>query len=130
MASQTVSGPRVRFSLIWKITLPFVFLSMVLGLRPSWNTFLSQEEADRFVRQLVDSGQQAKDALVRVEIDLLGLERLVANTAGVAESAAIGMPRTCGHGCCRRCRRQGGRAGDSGSERDQRAHHPPSAGGG
>ena len=92
MASQTVSGSRVRFSLIWKITLPFVFLSMVLGLGATYlvNTFLSQEEADRFVRQLVDSGQQAKDALVRVEIDLLGLERLVANTAGVAEATALG----------------------------------------
>jgi adenylate cyclase len=41
------------------------------------------------VRQLVEA-PAGQDALVRVEIDLLGLERLVANTAGVAESAAIG----------------------------------------
>jgi adenylate cyclase len=92
MSTQPLPALRVRFSLLWKITLPFVFLSMVLGLGATYlvNTFLSQEEADRFVRQLVDSGQQAKDALVRVEIDLLTLERLAANTAGVAESAAIG----------------------------------------
>jgi len=92
MSTQPSRAPRVRFSLLWKITLPFVFLSMVLGLGATYlvNTFLSQEEADRFVRQLVDGGQQAKDALVRVEIDLLTLERLAANTAGVAESAAIG----------------------------------------
>jgi hypothetical protein len=90
MTGQTPSAPRVRFSLLWKITLPFVFLAMVLGLGATYlvNTFLSEEEADRFVRQLVDSGQQAKDALVRVEIDLLGLQRLVANTTGVAEAAA------------------------------------------
>ncbi len=90
MSAQTFPRPRVRFSLLWKITLPFMFLAMVLGLGATYlvNRFLSEEQAERFLRQLVDSGQQATDAVVRAEIDLLSLERLIANTEGVSSSAA------------------------------------------
>ena len=65
--------PRVRFSLLWKITLPFVLLAMLLGLGAALlvNDLLSQEETDRFLNQLIDAGQQATDAVVRSEIDLL-----------------------------------------------------------
>jgi adenylate cyclase len=84
--------PRVRFSLLWKITLPFMLLAMVLGLGAALlvNDLLSQEETDRFLRQLVDAGQQATDAVVRLEIDMLELERLIANTEGVAEAVTAG----------------------------------------
>lgn len=83
-------SPRVRFSLLWKITIPFILLALVLGLGATYvvDRLLNQEETDRFLRQLVDGGQQAKDAVVRAEVDLLELERLIANTEGVAESAA------------------------------------------
>ncbi|MFQ5943866.1 MAG: adenylate/guanylate cyclase domain-containing protein [Anaerolineales bacterium] len=84
--------PRVRFSLLWKITLPFMLLAMVLGLGAALliNDLLSQEETDRFLRQLIDAGQQATDSVVRSEIDLLELERLIANTEGVAEAVSAG----------------------------------------
>ncbi len=84
--------PRVRFSLLWKITLPFMLLAMILGLGAALliNDLLSQEETDRFLRQLVDAGQQATDAVVRSEIDMLELERLIANTEGVAEAVTEG----------------------------------------
>ncbi len=84
--------PRVRFSLLWKITLPFMLLAIVLGLGAALliNDLLSQEETDRFLRQLVDAGQQAADAVVRSEIDMLELERLIANTEGVAEAVTEG----------------------------------------
>ncbi|MCI0862142.1 MAG: hypothetical protein J4N82_09440, partial [Chloroflexi bacterium] len=84
--------PRVRFSLLWKITLPFVLLAMLLGLGAALlvNDLLSQEETDRFLNQLIDAGQQATDAVVRSEIDLLELERLIANTEGVAEAVTVG----------------------------------------
>ncbi len=86
------SKPRVRISLLWKITLPFMLLAMVLGLGAIYlvNRVLSQEETDRFLRQLVDAGQQATDAVVRAEIDLLELERLIANTEGVSEAVTEG----------------------------------------
>lgn len=85
-------SPRVRFSLLWKITLPFMLLAMVLGLGATYvvDRLLNQEETDRFLRQLVDGGQQAKDSVVRAEVDLLELERLIANTEGVAEGAGDG----------------------------------------
>jgi hypothetical protein len=77
--------PRVRFSLRWKITLPFMLLALALALGATYlvATFLTSTGQERFLRQLADSGQQATDALVRVERDLLNEERLVANTQGV-----------------------------------------------
>lgn len=90
MEDRRSASPRVRFGLLWKITLPFMLLAMVLGLGATYvvNRLLSEDESRRFVRQLVNGGQQAADAIVRTEIDLLELERAIANTTGVAEAAA------------------------------------------
>ena len=69
-----------------------MLLAMVLGLGAALliNDLLSQEDTDRFLRQLVDAGQQATDAVVRSVIDMLELERLIANTEGVAEAVTVG----------------------------------------
>ena len=69
-----------------------MLLAIVLGLGAALlvDDLLSQEETDRFLRQLVDAGQQATDAVVRTEIDMLELERLIANTEGVAEAVSDG----------------------------------------
>jgi class 3 adenylate cyclase/HAMP domain-containing protein len=82
---------RVRFSLRWKITLPFIFLALTLGLGAAFlvNQLLRQTEEYQFLRQLADSGQQATDAVVRIEVDLLEVERLMANTEGVSQAAAV-----------------------------------------
>jgi class 3 adenylate cyclase/HAMP domain-containing protein len=82
---------RVRFSLRWKITLPFIFLALTLGLGAAFlvNQLLKQTEEFQFLRQLADSGQQATDAVVRIEVDLLEVERLMANTEGVSQAAAL-----------------------------------------
>lgn len=86
--SPSFERPRVRFSLRWKITLPYMLLALALGLGATIlvGGYLATSEQERFLRQLADSGQQATDALVRVEADLLEVERLVANTQGVAEA--------------------------------------------
>jgi adenylate cyclase len=83
---------RVRFSLRWKITIPFMLLALILGLGATvvLNRLLNENDQVRFLRQLADSGQQAADAVVRAEMDLLEVERLVANTAGVTEAAGAG----------------------------------------
>ncbi len=90
MEDSSLVGPRVRISLLWRITLPFMLLAMILGFGAAYliNRFLSEDEGLRFQRQLVNSGQQAADSVVRAEIDLLELERLIANTEGVADAAA------------------------------------------
>jgi adenylate cyclase len=82
---------RVRFSLRWKITLPFIFLALILGFGAAYlvNQLLNQTEEIQFLRQLADSGKQTSDAVVRVEEDLLEVVRLIANTEGVAQSIGL-----------------------------------------
>jgi len=81
------SMPTPRFSLRWKITLPFIVLALVLSLGMVYllSRTLGQEQQDRYLRQLADSGQQAADAVVRAESDLLATERLIANTEGILD---------------------------------------------
>ncbi|MBE9480012.1 MAG: HAMP domain-containing protein, partial [Chloroflexi bacterium] len=83
--------PRVRFSLRWKITLPFIVLALALGLGLGFlvNQQLSQAEEVSFQRQLRDSGQQAADEVVRIEERLLEVQRAISNTEGVAEAVAL-----------------------------------------
>ena len=84
----TPAPARVRFSLRWKITLPFMLLALLLGLGAAslLNLLLSQTEDERFLRQLANGGQQAADAVVRIEVDLLAIQRAVANTEGVVDA--------------------------------------------
>lgn len=89
MATATeTERPRVRFSLRWKITLPFMLLALAIGLAATYvaSSFLLTTAQDRYLRQLADSGQQATDGLVRIEGSLLEVERLIANTEGVSTS--------------------------------------------
>lgn len=90
MSAQSSARPRVRFSLLWKVTIPFMILAMALGLGATYiaNRVLAESEGERFLRQLVDSGHQATDAVVREEDRLLEIERLIANTEGVADAVA------------------------------------------
>ncbi len=78
--------PRVRFSLRWKIAIPFMILAMALGFGvvALIGRSLSGSAEERLARQLASSGRQAVDSLVMLETDLLQLERLVANTEGIA----------------------------------------------
>lgn len=84
-APASVSAP--RFSLRWKITLPFILLALLLSLGMVYllSRIVGQEQQDRYLRQMTDSGQQAADAVVRAESDLLATERLIANTIGVLD---------------------------------------------
>jgi class 3 adenylate cyclase len=82
---------RVRFSLRWKITLPFIFLAMLLGLGAAFlvNQVMSQMDEFHFLEDLADRGKRATDAVVRLERDLLELERLIANTEGIPQGVAL-----------------------------------------
>ena len=81
------SASTPRFSLRWKITLPFILLALLLSLGMVYllSRIVGQEQQDRYLRQLTDSGQQTADAVVRTESDLLATERLIANTLGVLD---------------------------------------------
>ena len=79
--------PQVRFSLRWKIAIPFMLLAMALGFGvvALMGRNLSGSGQERLARQLAGSGQQAVDSVVLLESELLRLERLVSNTEGVAD---------------------------------------------
>jgi class 3 adenylate cyclase len=81
---------RPRFSLRWKITLPFMILALALGLGVVYilNQIQRADEQERMLRQLTNSGQQAADGVVRAESALLNVERLIAFTEGVPEAVA------------------------------------------
>lgn len=85
-------GKRVRLSLRWKITLPFLLLAVLLGAGATHllNLLVRENEEVRFLRQLANSGQQAVDGVVRIEADLLEVQRLVANVAGVDQAIQQG----------------------------------------
>jgi class 3 adenylate cyclase len=87
-AFSSATRPRIRFSLRWKITLPFMFLALILGLGATYviNRLVSENEESRFLRQLANSGQLVSDAVVRSEANQLQLERMIANTVDVAEA--------------------------------------------
>ncbi len=82
----------IRLSLRWKITLPFLLLAFLLGAGATYvlNLLVRENEEVRFLRQLANSGQQAVDGVVRIEADLLEVQRLVANTAGVDQAVQQG----------------------------------------
>jgi len=79
-----------RISLRWRILLPFLLLVVVLLAGLLWvsTDILARESVISFSRQLRDSGQRAADGLVRVEDELLTVERTIANTEGVAAAVA------------------------------------------
>lgn len=93
---QVETGGGFRFSLRWKIILPFVLLALLLITGMAILLTRQRSEADevRFLRQLRDSGQQVVDEVVRVESRLLEIERAVANTEGVPVAAALSDAET------------------------------------
>ncbi len=75
-------------SIRWRITLPYLLLALILGFGAVLliNRVLSQSSQERFWRQVADGSQQASDSVVRVEQDLLEVERLISNTEGLAQA--------------------------------------------
>jgi adenylate cyclase len=80
--------PRVRVPMRIKITAPYVFLALTFVLASLYlgGRYLVESFQERFTNQLIDAGKMAADWMVSEENSLLGTERLVANTQGVAES--------------------------------------------
>lgn len=88
-ASEAESAPRfLNLSLRWRITLPFLLLAFALGLGAAYFVLrvLQESAEDRFLRQLADSGQQSVNAVVALERELLEVERLIANSAGLPQA--------------------------------------------
>jgi class 3 adenylate cyclase/CheY-like chemotaxis protein len=80
-------APSVRVPVRMKITLPYLILALLFALGGAYvvsQVLLSSVE-ERFYNELISSGKQSADWLVREENRLLATLRLVSNTQGVAD---------------------------------------------
>jgi adenylate cyclase len=84
--------PRVRMPVRMKITLPYLLLAIIIASAAAF--IISQVMLDsiqeRFFNQLIESGRQSSDWMVREENRMLATLRLVANTQGVAGAVQSG----------------------------------------
>ncbi len=90
------SLPRVRFPVRIKITLPYMLLALVFALVGAYlvsQVVLGQVE-ERFNNQLVATGKQNADWMVREETKHLETLRLLANTNGIAAAIAQADDKT------------------------------------
>jgi hypothetical protein len=74
----------------WRIIVPFVFLSVVLGLAGTYLTtrIVSGSLAERFDNQLAETARVTSDAFVRRERKQLETLRAISLTDGVAQAVA------------------------------------------
>jgi signal transduction histidine kinase len=82
--------PRVRIPVRFKITLPYLFLALVMALIGAYivSRLVLETIEDRFVNQLIEAGKLSFDRMVIEERDRLQTLRLLSNTVGMAESVS------------------------------------------
>jgi len=80
--------PRVRMPVRLKITLPYLLLALLFAMASAYviTQYLLESVQDRYLNQLIETGRQASDWLVREEDRLLSTERLLANSQGLAQA--------------------------------------------
>ncbi len=83
---------RVRIPMRVKITFPYILLAVLFALAGAYlvSQVILESIQDRFNNQLVGTGKQSADWMVRQEDSLLETLRLVANTTGVADAIRAG----------------------------------------
>jgi adenylate cyclase len=84
--------PAVKVPVRLKITLPYLILALLFALASAYivTQVVIESVQDRFFNQLVATGRQMTDWMVREEERLLSTLRLIANTQGVAEAIQNG----------------------------------------
>lgn len=77
----------VRVPVRVKITLPYLVLALLFALAGAYlvSRLMLESVQDRFLNQLIETGRQGTNWMVREEDRLLSTLRLVANTQGVAD---------------------------------------------
>jgi adenylate cyclase len=80
--------PKVRFPVRIKITLPYLFLALIFAMIGAYivTQFVLGQVEERFNNQLIATGKQNADWMVREESKHLETLRLVANTQGIADA--------------------------------------------
>lgn len=89
--SSSLLLPKVRTSIRFKITIPYIILATIISIVGAF--ILSQALLDsieqRFFNQLIETGKLAADRMVIEENRLLETMRLIANTEGVPEAIKL-----------------------------------------
>jgi adenylate cyclase len=97
-AIQTPAGgePKVRVPMRIKITLPYLILALLFALGAAYivSQVVYESVQDRYFNQLIATGKQTADWMVREEDRLLASLRLMANTQGVSEALQAGDAET------------------------------------
>jgi class 3 adenylate cyclase/ActR/RegA family two-component response regulator len=79
--------PQVRFPVRIKITAPYLLLAVLFALASAYviTQVILESVQDRYLNQLIETGRQVSDWMVREEDRLLGTERLISNSQGLAK---------------------------------------------
>ena len=79
--------PRVRFPVRFKVPAPYLLLAFLFALASAYviTQVILESVQDRYLNQLIETGRQVSDWLVREEDRLLGTERLIANSQGLSK---------------------------------------------
>ncbi len=80
--------PQVRFPVRFKITAPYLILALLFALASAFviTQVILESVQDRYLNQLIETGRQVSDWMVREEDRLLNTERLISNSQGLAKS--------------------------------------------
>ena len=83
-ALETPTMPRVRMPVRVKITLPYLLLAVLFALAVAYvvSQVVFDSVSERYLNQLIATGKQSSDWIVREESRLLSTLRLIANTTG------------------------------------------------
>jgi class 3 adenylate cyclase/CheY-like chemotaxis protein len=81
------SLPKVRMSMRYKITIPYILLSITFILASMYlvGRYVFESMQERFTNQLIDVGKMASDWMVQEESRILNSVRLLANMDQMAE---------------------------------------------
>jgi class 3 adenylate cyclase/CheY-like chemotaxis protein len=80
--------PKVKLPVLVKITGPYLLLALLFALAGAYiiTQITLESVQDRYLNQLIETGRQTADWLVREEDRLLSSERMLANTQGLAQA--------------------------------------------
>jgi class 3 adenylate cyclase/CheY-like chemotaxis protein len=86
--AKTNQLPRVRLPMRIKITAPYLILAVLFALASAYviTRIVLESVQDRYLNQLIETGRQAEDWMVREEDRLLGSERMLANSQGLVKA--------------------------------------------
>lgn len=84
--------PKIRTPIRVKIILPYIIMAIIIGFGVAFiaNSTARNSAKDRFINQLIATGNLSAVWMVREEDRLLSTLRLLANTQGMAEAISLG----------------------------------------